>query len=115
MVAFADTSRAPALRRVVFLNRPPLEKSIGLEGPLPTGMPVWTRSGDGWYTPTHDYQPRLVGWNGRDNLFHDIGDFAIPSGAGKKLVFLDRSHDQNNSTVIRILLFFSLTAEKPHR
>ncbi len=95
MVVFADSSKAPAVLRIVYLEQAPLEKSVRVEGPAPMGLPVWTASGDGWYVPTQDYQLRLIGWDGRNRFVHDIGDFAIPSGDGKRLAFLDHARDQN--------------------
>lgn len=95
MVVFADSSQAPAVLRIVYLDRPPLETSVRVEGPAPMGLPVWTAAGDGWYLPTQDYQLRLIGWDGRNRFVHDIGDFAIPSGDGKRLAFLDHVRDQN--------------------
>ena len=95
MVAFADSSKAPAVLRIVYLEQPPLEKSVRVEGPAPMGLPVWTAAGDGWYVPTQDYQLRLIGWDGRNRFVHDIGDFAIPSGDGKRIAFLDHVRDQN--------------------
>ncbi len=97
MVVFADSSKAPAVLRIVYLDQAPLEKSVRVEGPAPMGLPVWTAAGDGWYVPTQDYQLRLIGWDGRNRFVHDIGDFAIPSGDGKRLAFLDHARDQKGA------------------
>ena len=56
---------------------------------------VWTAARDGWCVPAQDYRLRLIDWDGRHRYVHDIGDFAIPSGDGKRLAFLDHPRDQN--------------------
>ena len=95
MVAMTDATTKPPVLRVVYLERPPLEKAIPIEGTVPLGLPVWTADGAGWYVRTQGDSMRLIGWDGSNRFVARIPGWAVPSWDGKRIAYLDEQRDYN--------------------
>ena len=95
MVVMTDPTTKPAGLRVLYLERPPLEKLIPVEGTAPMGMPMWTADGNGWFIPTQGNYLKRIGWDGRGRLVARIPGWAVPSWDGKRIAYLDERRDYN--------------------
>jgi hypothetical protein len=95
MVAMTSLGTLPATIYILYLDKPPLEKEIKVEGPAFIGSLSWTPDGKGWYVSIEDRQTRLIDWAGHNRFVYDVNYWMVPSWDGKHLAYVDRERNFN--------------------
>ncbi len=95
MVAMTNIGSLPATVRIIYLDKPPLEKEITFDGPPFMGEAWWTPDGSGWYAAAQDNQMRLLDWAGHNRFVHDSDWWMVPSWDGKHVAYIDSERELN--------------------